>query len=331
MASTSTNLINPSGPTPMHGEKLEKFNGNDFKRWQQKIFFYLTTLNLARFLTEDAPKLEEGQEADKEKVVAIDAWKHFDFLCRNYILNGLNNTLYTIYSALDTTKALWKSLDKKYKTKDASLKKFIVGRFLDFKMLDSKSVVSQVEELQLVVHEIHAEGMSLNEYFQVAAFIEKLPPSWKDFKNYLKHKHKEMSLEDLIVRLRIEDNKIFEKKLGNNPVVSKANIVEDGLKPKKHKHSNEGLFKQGHNRGPSKGQKFRGKCYNCGKLGHRAKECKKPKNLKKKKTKANMVDNTTDKMDSMSLSVVVMQCNLVGNTKEWWVDTGATKHVCANK
>ena len=38
-----------------HGEKPEKFNGTDFNRWQQKMLFYLTTLNLAKFLTEDAP------------------------------------------------------------------------------------------------------------------------------------------------------------------------------------------------------------------------------------------------------------------------------------
>ena len=44
-----------------HGEKLEKFNGLNFKRWQQKILFYLTTLNLARFLTEEPPKLSEGE------------------------------------------------------------------------------------------------------------------------------------------------------------------------------------------------------------------------------------------------------------------------------
>ena len=48
----------------------------------------------------------------------------------------------------------------------------------------------------------------------MAAFIEKLPPSWRDFKNYLKHKIKELSLEDLIVRLRIEeDNRLSEKKV----------------------------------------------------------------------------------------------------------------------
>ena len=63
----------------------------------------------------------------------------------------------------------------------------------------------------------------------MAAFIEKLPPSWRDFKNYLKHKRKELSLEDLIVRLRIEeDNRLSEKKVGKNLEVSKANVVQEG-------------------------------------------------------------------------------------------------------
>ena len=79
--------------------------------------------------------------------------------------------------------------------------------------MDSKSVISQVQEIQVILHEIHAEGMNLSETFQVAAIIEKLPPAWKDFKNYLKHKRKEVSIEDLVFRLRIEeDNKCSEKR-----------------------------------------------------------------------------------------------------------------------
>ena len=50
--------------------------------------------------------------------------------------------------------------------------------------------MSQVQELQVILHEIHAEGMVLSETFQVAAIIEKLSSLWKDFKNYLKHKQK---------------------------------------------------------------------------------------------------------------------------------------------
>lgn len=47
----------------------------------------------------------------------------------------------------------------------------------------------------------------------MTTIIEKLPSSWKDFKNYLKHKLKEMRIDDLILRLRIEkDNKVSKKR-----------------------------------------------------------------------------------------------------------------------
>ncbi|XP_073120925.1 uncharacterized protein [Henckelia pumila] len=168
-------------------EKPEKFTGANFKRWQQKMLFYLTTLNLARFLSEDAPKLKEG-EGDVESVSALEAWNHSDFLCQNYVLNGLADSLYNVYCEKKTAKELWESLDREYKTEDAGAKKFLVGRFLDFKMVDSKPVISQVQEIQVIFHEIHSKGMTLSESFQVAAIVEKLPPAWKDFKNYLKHK-----------------------------------------------------------------------------------------------------------------------------------------------
>ena len=246
--------VSTPGPVLVnHGEKPEKFNGTEFKRWQQKMLFYLTTLNLARFLHEESPALTEG-ETDKQVVAAVEAWKHADFLCRNYILNGLDNTLYNVYCTLKTAKELWDSLDKKYKTEDAGMKKFVVGRFLDYKMIDSKAVINQVQELQVILHEIHAEGMSLSESFQVAAIIEKLPPLWKDFKNYLKHKRKEMRLEDLIVRLRIEeDNRASERKAGKTFTEAKANVVEHGQNSKKRKNPSNGP-----KQGPTNNKKFKG-------------------------------------------------------------------------
>ena len=115
-----------------HAERPEKFNGKNFKRWQQKMFFYLTTLNLARFLTKDAPKPKEG-ETNVQVASAIDAWHHSDFLCKNYVMNGLSNSLYNVYIGKKTSKELWESLNRKYKTEDAGTKKFVVGCFLDYK------------------------------------------------------------------------------------------------------------------------------------------------------------------------------------------------------
>ncbi|KAK1423986.1 hypothetical protein QVD17_19297 [Tagetes erecta] len=319
-----------------YAEKPEKFTGVNFKRWQQKMLFYLTTLNLARFLTESAPLLTEG-EMDAQTVSAVQAWNHSDFLCRNYVLNGMVDALYNVYCKAKTAKELWDSLERKYKTEDAGTKKFVVAKFLEFKMIDSKTVMSQLQELQVVLHDIHAEGMVLSETFQVAAIIEKLPPSWVDFKNYLKHKRKEMTIEDLVVRLRIEeDNKVAQKK-SDGPESAKANVVEHGRFGKGNKtkgHVGKKNSGKGFHLGPKGGvgkKKFSGTCYNCDKPGHRASECRQPK--KETPRQANMVNDVENLVAMISdLAMMISEINLVGsNTKEWWVDTGATRHVCSDK
>ncbi|KAF3655302.1 putative ankyrin repeat-containing protein-like isoform 2 [Capsicum annuum] len=222
-------------------KKLKKFTGIDFKRWQQKMFFYLTTLFLQ--------------------------------------------------SGTKTSKELWRALERKYKTEDAKTKKFFVVRFLEYKMIDNKFVVSQEQELQVIIHDLLVEGLIVNEVFQVAAIIEKLPLMWKDFKNYLKHKCKEMLVKDLIVRLHIEeDNKAAER----------------SNQPKK---------------------KFKGKCFNCGKIGPKSTDCRAPKK-EKKKDQENMAESKKEMDD---LCAMLFECNLVGNPREWLMDSGATRYVCANK
>nr|GEV41275.1 retrotransposon protein, putative, Ty1-copia subclass [Tanacetum cinerariifolium] len=48
-----------------HAEKPKKFNGQNFKRRQQKMFLYLTTLNLARFLKKTTPQVEPPKEGHR--------------------------------------------------------------------------------------------------------------------------------------------------------------------------------------------------------------------------------------------------------------------------
>ncbi|PHT47532.1 hypothetical protein CQW23_11740 [Capsicum baccatum] len=99
MAATSIAMTS-RGNAPQHmapAKKPENFLGIDFKRWQQKMFFYLTTLCLQWFTSENAPVVPEGT-SDKDRFIIIEAWKHSDFLCRNYILSDLQDDLYNIYS-----------------------------------------------------------------------------------------------------------------------------------------------------------------------------------------------------------------------------------------
>ena len=43
------------------------------------------------------------------------------------------------------------------------------------------------------------------------------------------------------------------------------------------------------------------------------------------------VDNIFNGVDDINLSTVISETNLVENPKEWWVDTGATRLICADK
>ena len=181
-------------------------------------------------------------------------------------------------------------------------------------------------------NQIHVERMMLSQTFQVAAIIEKLPIAWKDFKNYLKHKRKEMNINDLIIRLHIEeDNKGSKKKGIHNLSEAKANFVEHGQSSKFKKSSNKG---KGSKLGPkgriSKKQKFQGKCFNCGKLSHESLECRLPKINKPKDF--NVVDDITKDVFDIDLTTVISRVNLVRSKhKEWRIDTGAAHHVCSDK
>jgi len=53
------------------------------------MLFYLTTLSLQRFIKESVPELADSTP-EGERIMVIEAWKHSDFLCKNYILNGLH-------------------------------------------------------------------------------------------------------------------------------------------------------------------------------------------------------------------------------------------------
>ncbi|KAJ0474837.1 putative RNA-directed DNA polymerase [Helianthus annuus] len=147
-----------------------------------------------------------------------------------------------------------------------------------------------------------------------------------------------MTIEELVARLRIEEDNRVAQKDTILQAAAKANMVEIGESSKgnkgKGKNNNKGKAKV-NNLGPKKGAvkkksaPFQGTCYNCNETEHRANRCKKPK-----RERAHMVDEDGMPLIAMITEEAAMieEVNALGESpKGWFVDTGATRHVCGDK
>ncbi|GJT05049.1 zinc finger, CCHC-type containing protein [Tanacetum coccineum] len=64
-------------------------------------------------------------------------------------------------------------------------------------MTDSRPVLKQYNELLGILGRFTQHKMNMDESIQVSCIIDKLPPSWKDFKHTLKHLKEELTLVEL--------------------------------------------------------------------------------------------------------------------------------------
>nr|GEV68343.1 zinc finger, CCHC-type [Tanacetum cinerariifolium] len=80
----------------------------------------------------------------------------------------MSDSLFDIYQNAESAKALSESLESKYMAEDASATKFLYTQ----------------------------HNLMMDEAISVAVIIDKLPPSWNEFKHGLQHKKEELNLDD---------------------------------------------------------------------------------------------------------------------------------------
>nr|GFB38629.1 zinc finger, CCHC-type [Tanacetum cinerariifolium] len=121
------------------------------------------------------------------------------------------------------------TLEAKYMAEDASSKKFLVSNFTNYKITYLRPVLEQYNKLLKILGRFTQHKMNMDESIQIC-IIDKLPPSWKDFKHALKHLKKELTLIELGSHLHIEESlrvQDSDKPKGNNVAgPSVVNMVE---------------------------------------------------------------------------------------------------------
>ncbi|GKB97450.1 zinc finger, CCHC-type containing protein [Tanacetum coccineum] len=277
--------------------KLDKFEGHDFRRWQKNMHFLLTTLKVVYVLTTPMPELLED---DTVKAIRRRAkWENDDYIYRGHILNN--------------------------------------GQLME-----------QFNELLRILGQYTQHGLKMDESIFVSSVIDKLPLSWKDFKHSLKHGKDDLSLVRLDSQLRIKESirtQDSDKGKGKEVVGPSVNMIEEGEKNKNNKQ-NKGKkrgFKD-NNDGSGSNKKPKLECWKCSKTGHFKRDCRsgnKKNNASLSGSGKGSKDQFQDQGQNLvhvwnrfikySISLIFEAFYVQVDAIAWWIDSGATTHVCKDR
>ncbi|CAM8925981.1 unnamed protein product [Rhodiola kirilowii] len=139
------------------------------------MHFLLTTLKVVHVLSTPIPVVND--DASIEAIRKRSKWENDDYICRGHILNGMSDPLFDLYQNVKSAKELWDALETKYMQEYASSKKFLVSNFNSYKMVNTRPVMEQFNELTRILRQFTQYGMKMDDAISVSSIIDKLPPS----------------------------------------------------------------------------------------------------------------------------------------------------------
>ena len=209
--------------------KLDRYDGQNYTRWADKVKFMLVVLKLGYVLDPNLTPIPadpipvEGKPVDPKLISDLAKQRALrresEELCVGHIKNSLSDRLYDLYASVTDPRELWKALELKYKAHEEGTNKYLVSKYLEFQMVDDRAILEQVHELQVMFNKLNSLSIPLPELFQVGSIITKLLPSWKDFSKRMVHQSDDYSLDDLLKHLRIEEetrNRDKRSKVGSS-------------------------------------------------------------------------------------------------------------------
>nr|GEX55332.1 fimbrin-1-like [Tanacetum cinerariifolium] len=157
----------------------------------------------------------------------------------------------------------------------------------------------------------------MDESISVSSIIDKLPPSWKDFKHTLKHGKDNLSLVQLGSHLRTEESlraQDSDKGKGKEVGRPSVNMTEEGGKNKHHKQNKGKKRSNEINSGSSSNKKPKLECSKYGKTGHFKRDCRSGKKTTQMLVVWERVLRTNPKTKVDAIA--------------WWIDSGSITYVC---
>ncbi|KAL0852029.1 hypothetical protein ABMA28_000291 [Loxostege sticticalis] len=273
--------------------QLDKFDGTNFKQWKFQIKCALR----ARGLDINKPK------PDKDET---NQWNKDDGMAMFIITSAMDLKQIALIENCETALQVMTKLESIFEQKSEMNKMMLHERFYQYRMLSTDNIAQHIAKVESLAKQLKENGEEISDTAIITKILSTLPAKFRSLRQaWMSLDPSKQTIINLTARLLDEEATLgVEEENETALLVSKQN-------------SKKKTFTSTEERKDSKEKTHRFECYNCGKRGHFARDCRAPKqkhNQKDKNMLAFNVDNSDWKDDDES--------------SRWILDSGASAHMC---
>lgn len=296
--------------------KIDKLQ--DVSQWMTWRFQVKVCLNAGgNFgVTSGTEKLPVAATGDP-KTAAIAEWKLKDAKAQRVIVTSMGQKPLQHILQCETSAEMWTKLHAVYDQKHEAGKQMLMEKFYSYKCSSSDDMATHVSKLEYLAQQIRDAGDEISEDILKSRIISSLPNEYAHFSSaWDSTATAERTLVKLTQRLMVEEHRVNSRKAerGESSSKTQAFLAKKGGGNFKGKSSDQQKKSQ---------SKQKGKCYKCGSDQHYKRNCPELKQSTGKKSNNENDPETKAFLCDVSESILKQQ-----QKDSWFVDSGATAHMC---
>lgn len=283
-------------------QNIEKLSEDNYESWKLQMKSVLICNELWSYANGSEVKTEENRVE----------WTRKDQKALTMITLSISRGQLNHVKKAETSHAAWTELERIYESKGPVRKATLYKQLYRMKKDPDTSIAKFLNDFTSKAEQLTEAGINIPEDLLSIMLLGSLPEEFENFTVAIESRDVIPSVNNLKTKLLEEEARQTDEEDGRSQKEKKSEASDEALYTKTAKHTNPRANKNKNSQSKQQ-SKFSGKCYECGKIGHKGADC-----YVRKKREAK---GKEDAMTAIACNVEVKKSNI------WCLDSAATKHM----